>query len=277
MYVPDRFARRVKLHLALNLLEPAGVTVPLVLGVHGRPGEGKTTMTRHVLTEMGALPISVFADVFESVEAGEPAKALRQRYLHAAEINAGIAHGEEIGHRLAVLVIDDLDQRIAGDPEIDLQQTQNTPLLNATLMELADSPAWVDGTAVARTPVIVTANHLDWIYAPVIRSGRMTSFHWEPRLKERAEMIKSIFPELSESDISRLLGEHPSRPMSDFGAARYALYETGLATNLLHLDPAHLLDTIRDPQRSTELNPAPPTIDAVLDALATMSRERTRP
>jgi hypothetical protein len=276
VFVPERFAQRVRLHVALNLLEPSGVTVPLILGVHGRPGEGKTTMTRHVLAEMGVLAIPMFADNFESVEAGEPPKELRRRYLKAAQINADIARGE-IDHRLAVLVVDDLDQRIAGNPEVDLQQTQNTPLLNAAFMELADSPTCVDGATVARTPVIVTANHLDWLYEPVTRTGRMACFHWEPRLKERAETVRSIFPELSEADISRLLKEHPDRRLSDFGAARYAICEADLAIALSTVEPARIIETIRRAGRSIDWKSTQISIDAVLEAMTRLPSERTHP
>jgi hypothetical protein len=274
MHVPRRFADRVVLHLALNALEPAGVTVPLLLGVHGRPGEGKTAMTRHVLSEMGVLAIPVFADAFESVEAGEPPKELRRRYLRAAEINARILRGEAVGHQLAVLVIDDLDQRIAGSPEITLQQTQNTPLLNAALMELADSPKLIDGVPAARTPIIVTANHLDWIYGPVIRTGRMAAFRWEPRLQERVEVVSSIFPELSGQEMSRLIEEFPQNPISDFGAARHALYESAIDDALSDIELQHVLGTVRDVSWQSEVRSSPVSLEAVLDMLGRLTQDR---
>jgi SpoVK/Ycf46/Vps4 family AAA+-type ATPase len=274
MHVPQRFAERVALHLALNALEPPGVAVPLLLGVHGRPGEGKTAMTRHVLSEMGVLAIPVFADVFESVEAGEPPKELRRRYLRAATINARIAKGEAVGHQLAVLVIDDLDQRIAGSPDITLQQTQNTPLLNAALMEVADSPKLIDGTPVARTPIIVTANHLDWIYQPVVRTGRMAIFRWEPRLQERVEIVSSIFPELSEQQMSHLIGEFPDSPISDFGAARHTLYESAIGDALAGIGLQQVLNTVRDASWPSRVSTTPVSLDAVLDALGELTENR---
>jgi SpoVK/Ycf46/Vps4 family AAA+-type ATPase len=275
MHVPRRFAERVSLHLALNVLDPPNVTVPLLLGIHGRPGEGKTAMTRQVLREMGVVPMAVFADSFENVEAGEPAKELRRRYLQASEVNASVAKGENAGCRLAALVIDDLDQRIAGNPDIALQQTQNTPLLNAALMELADSPRLIDGVGVARTPIIVTVNHLDWLYAPLSRSGRMAAFRWEPRLEEKVEIVKSLFPEFPPGDLSRLIGSYPDSPISDFGAARHAVLETVVGNALRDVQLDRVLPAVRDPEWVARLRAIPPTLDVVLDALDRLARERT--
>lgn len=275
MHVPRRFAERVALHVALNILDPPNVTVPLLLGIHGRPGEGKTAMTRHVLREMGVTAMAVFADSFESVEAGEPAKELRRRYLNAATVNERVAQGEQVGCRLAVLVIDDLDQRIAGNPDIALQQTQNTPLLNAALMELADSPTLVDGVETARTPIIVTVNHFDWLYAPVSRGGRMAAFRWEPGLEEKVEIVRSIFPDLSARDLSRLVGAYPDSPISDFGAARHAFLELVIGGALREVELARVLTTVRDPDWVGRLRATPPTLDVVLDTLGRLARERT--
>jgi SpoVK/Ycf46/Vps4 family AAA+-type ATPase len=274
MHVPRRFAERVALHLAMNASDPGGMPIPLMLGVHGRPGEGKTAMTRHVLREMGVLAMPVFADAFESENAGEPPKELRQRYVRAAEMNARIANGEEGEHRLVVLVIDDLDQRIAGSPEIALQQTQNTPLLNAALMELADSPKLVDGVATARTPILITANHLDWIYGPAVRTGRMAAFRWEPRLHERVEIVSSIFPELSQQQLSKLMEEFPDRPISDFGAARHLLHEMTVGEVLAGVGLPSVLDTVRDPRWQGEMNATPVSLEAVLDALGRLAEDR---
>jgi hypothetical protein len=275
MRVPPRFAERVALHLAMNAVDPPGMTVPLMLGVHGQPGEGKTAMTRHTLREMGVLAMPVFADAFESKDAGEPPRELRQRYLRAAKINARIANGEEREYRLAVLVIDDLDQRIAGSPDITLQQTQNTPLLNAALMELADSPDLVDGVPAARTPILITANHLDWIYGPAIRTGRMAAFCWKPRLKERVEIVSSIFPELSERQLSKLMEKFPESPISDFGAARHVLYESSVGDVLAGVGLPSVLDTVRDPRWQGEMNTTSVSLEAVLDALGRLAEDRS--
>jgi hypothetical protein len=41
-YISPRFLDKIAIHLTKNFLELPGVQVPLILGIHGRKGEGKT-------------------------------------------------------------------------------------------------------------------------------------------------------------------------------------------------------------------------------------------
>lgn len=280
MKIPVRFAETIAAHLVMNVICPPGIDVPLVLGIHGPMGEGKTAMCHAVLERMGVLPVPIFADKFESVDAGEPAQEVLARYLRAATINADIAEGRHVplasrngaAAALAALSVDDLDQRIGSNPEVDVQQTQNTSLINAALMELADNPEIVDGVKVHRTPIIVTANHLDWIYQPVVRPGRMTAFHWTPTLDERVEMVSGIYPELAESDVAAIVNDHPALAITSFAAARYHLYADAVRLSVREKGLDKALVIARDARWLTSLSA--PTIDprTVRDSLGAVAR-----
>lgn len=61
-------------------------------------------------------------------------------------------------------------------------------------MNLCDNPtevsvgsAWLEDHEVPRVPIIVTANDLSTMYAPLLRDGRMDKFYWEPDAGELAE------------------------------------------------------------------------------------------
>jgi len=200
IHVPARFGNRIASHLILNLLDPPGLTVPLMLGIHGPAGEGKTLQCRRVFEVMGAQAVWPPAEAFESGTAGVAQLALLEAYEQAGEANAQL---EEAWRRdrapstspcLQVLLINDLDQRI-GRKDGAIQQTINTQLISAALMELADNPGWVSKRPTHRVPIVVTANDLASIHSPLYRDGRMRRFEWRPFFEERAEVLASLFPE----------------------------------------------------------------------------------
>lgn len=207
IHVPVRFGNRVASHLILNMLEPPGVTVPLMLGIHGPAGEGKTLQCERVFEALGAEALWPPAEAFESGTAGVAQLALLETYEKAAAANAGYGaagrrgEGALGGPYLQVLLINDLDQRI-GRKDSAIQQTVNTQLINASLMELADNPRYVSGRPAARVPIIVTANDLASVHSPIYRDGRMRRFEWTPTFSERAEVLASLFPE-AELDLKR--------------------------------------------------------------------------
>ncbi|KAF0932746.1 hypothetical protein E2562_012087 [Oryza meyeriana var. granulata] len=104
------------------------------------------------------------AGELESSSAGEQAKLIRQRYREAAET---VRKG-----KMCALFINDLD---AGAT----QYTVNNQMVNATLMNIADSPTNVKLPGQysrqdnPRVPVVVTGNDFSTLYAPLIRDGRM--------------------------------------------------------------------------------------------------------
>ena len=61
-------------------------------------------------------------------------------------------------------------------------------------MKVSVGKAWAEGDKVARVPIIVTANDLSVLYAPLLRDGRMDKFYWEPQPSELAQVSSRSMP-----------------------------------------------------------------------------------
>lgn len=107
------------------------VQVPLILGIWGGKGQGKTFQCTLAFKKLGINPIVMSAGELESGNAGEPAKLIRQRYREASDI---IKKGKMCG-----MFINDLDAG-AGRMGDSTQYTVNNQMVNATLMNIADNP-----------------------------------------------------------------------------------------------------------------------------------------
>ena len=109
----------------------ARVQVPLILGIWGGKGQGKTFQCTLAYKKLGIAPIVMSAGELESGNAGEPAKLIRQRYREASDI---IKKG-----KMCSMFINDLDAG-AGRMGDSTQYTVNNQMVNATLMNIADNP-----------------------------------------------------------------------------------------------------------------------------------------
>lgn len=83
---PTRFLERVALHFVRNVLAGQGAfrDPPLVLGIWGHKGAGKTFNLELCLKRMGVKPVCLSAGELEDEWAGEPGRRLRERYAFAA-------------------------------------------------------------------------------------------------------------------------------------------------------------------------------------------------
>jgi hypothetical protein len=262
IFVPARFGKQIATHLILNLLDPPGLTVPLMLTVHGAAGEGKTLQCQKVFEAMGVEAVWPPAEAFESRAAGEAQRILLEAYRETAEVNAEIEASWERGIQeppyLKIMFINDLDQRI-GRRDGAIQQTVNTQLVNASLMELADNPTTVSGQLVERVPIVITANDLTSVHAPLCRDGRMRRFEWIPSHAERAEILAAMYPE-TELTVERaaalmnVAGYSPKQPNRDtppapstamFAAMRLILFEKAAQHMLDRFGVANVLGAIR--------------------------------
>ena len=240
-HVPTRFKNKFAAHVAKNLLcdndanecgTSGGTTtrtssglrasgVPLLLGVWGSKGCGKSFSLELACRDMKIAPFMVSAGELEDPVAGEPGALLRRRYLAASKYatTRGVP---------TVLIINDLDAAVGRFK--DDKYTVNNQIVSATLMNLCDNPAEVkvgssakrrawdsreefsrdektnvaerDGVSTenqnrtikcARVPIIVTGNDFSRLYAPLTRTGRMDLWHWEPSRGEIAEMVHATF------------------------------------------------------------------------------------
>jgi ribulose bisphosphate carboxylase small subunit len=223
-YIAPRFLDTLAVHITKNYLKLPEVKIPLIMGVHGRKGEGKTFQCELVYERMGVEVVPISGGELESPDAGDPARLIRLRYREAAEL-------VRVRGKMAVLMINDIDAG-AGRFDALTQYTVNTQLVNNTLMNIADNPTNVqlpgsyDETEIQRVPIIVTGNDLSTLYAPLIRDGRMEKFYWEPDRSDRIGIVGGIFaPDgLSSQDVTMLVDTFPHQAIDFFGAVRAQIY-----------------------------------------------------
>ncbi|HEY9752024.1 MAG TPA: AAA family ATPase [Coleofasciculaceae cyanobacterium] len=224
-YISPRFLDKLAVHITKNYLDLPGVKVPLILGIHGRKGEGKTFMCELVFERMGVEVVHVSAGELESPDAGDSARLIRLRYREAAELT-------RVRGRMAALMINDID---AGAGRVDeyTQYTVNTQLVNATLMNIADNPTNVqlpgsyELEPIQRIPIIVTGNDFSTLYAPMIRDGRMEKFFWDPDREDRIGIVSAILdlPGKSQEEVVRLIDTFPNQAIDFFSALRSRLLD----------------------------------------------------
>ncbi|MBD0345931.1 MAG: ribulose bisphosphate carboxylase small subunit [Coleofasciculus sp. Co-bin14] len=234
-YISPRFLNKLAIHITKNYLDLPGVRVPLILGIHGRKGEGKSFQCELVFERMGVEAVHMSAGELESPDAGDPARLIRLRYREAAELI-------RVRGKMAVLMINDLDAG-AGRFDGGTQYTVNTQLVNGTLMNIADNPTDVqlpgsyDATPLHRVPILVTGNDFSTLYAPLIRDGRMEKFYWEPAREDRIGVVSGIFSEdrLSRNHIEQLVDTFPNQPIDFFSALRSRLYDEQILQFILQV------------------------------------------
>lgn len=224
-YIAPQFLDKVSVHITKNYLDLPQVKVPLILGIHGRKGEGKTFQCQLVFERMGVLSVAMSAGELESPDAGDPARLIRLRYREAAEL-------VRVRGQMAVLIIHDID---AGAGRVDqyTQYTVNTQLVHGTLMNIADNPTNVqlpgsyEAEPIQRVPIIVTGNDFSTLYAPLVRDGRMEKFYWEPSHADRIGIVSGIFQAdpVNASDIEQLVQTFPEQAIDFYGALRSRLYD----------------------------------------------------
>ena len=223
-YISPRFLDKLAVHITKNFLNISNLRVPLILGIHGRKGEGKTFQCELVFEKMGFEPVTISGGELESPDAGDPSRLIRLRYREASEQT-------KVRGQMCALFINDIDAG-AGRFDSGTQYTVNTQLVNATLMNIADNPTNVqlpgsyDETPLQRIPIIVTGNDFSTLYAPLIRDGRMEKFYWEPNSQERTEIVEGIFEkDLLKQDIIKLVNEFPQQSIDFFSALRSRIYD----------------------------------------------------
>ncbi len=200
IFVSPRFHKVVSLHVLKNLLKRVEAQVPLLLGIHGPSGEGKTYQCEHILKDMGVKRFLVSGGQLDNPIAGHPSAFIRQTYIRASE---SIRSGEA---SLAVVLVNDVDTGLGtwGKSE---KHTINQINVFGELMHLVDYPSLVDGKETNRIPIIITGNDFTKLYNPLVRAGRMSAFEWIPTTEEKAEIIKAIFPELNTEECYKLVVE----------------------------------------------------------------------
>merc|ERR1719390_62051 len=223
-YISKSFLDKFTLHIAKNFMDLPKIKVPLILGIWGGKGQGKTFQTELGFKKLGISPVVMSAGELESGNAGEPAKLVRQRYREASDV---IKKG-----KMCSLFINDLDAG-AGRLNDSTQYTVNNQMVNATLMNIADNPTNVqlpgmyNAESIPRVPIITTGNDFSTLYAPLIRDGRMEKFYWNPTREDRIGVCMGIFQpdNIAQTDIEKLVDAFPGQSIDFFGALRARIYD----------------------------------------------------
>jgi ATPase family associated with various cellular activities (AAA) len=101
-YISPRFLDKLAVHLAKNFMKLPNVNVPLILGIHGGKGEGKSFQCELAFERLGIEPIRMSGGELESPDAGDPARLIRMRYREASEL-------VKVRGKMCALLINDLD------------------------------------------------------------------------------------------------------------------------------------------------------------------------
>uniref|UniRef100_A0A7R9VL64 Ribulose bisphosphate carboxylase/oxygenase activase, chloroplastic n=1 Tax=Chlamydomonas euryale TaxID=1486919 RepID=A0A7R9VL64_9CHLO len=223
-YISPAFLDKMTIHVAKNFMDLPKIKVPLILGIWGGKGQGKTFQCTLAYKKLGIAPIVMSAGELESGNAGEPAKLIRQRYREASDV---IKKG-----KMCSLFINDLDAG-AGRMGLQTQYTVNNQMVNATLMNIADNPTNVQlpgvykQDTIPRVPVICTGNDFSTLYAPLIRDGRMEKYYWNPTREDRIGVCMGIFAEdnVNRGEVETLVDSFPGQSIDFFGALRARVYD----------------------------------------------------
>jgi hypothetical protein len=223
-YISPAFLDKMTIHIAKNFMDLPKIKVPLILGIWGGKGQGKTFQCALAYKKLGISPIVMSAGELESGNAGEPAKLIRQRYREASDI---IKKG-----KMCSLFINDLDAG-AGRMGSATQYTVNNQMVNATLMNIADNPTNVQlpgvykNEEIPRVPIICTGNDFSTLYAPLIRDGRMEKYYWNPTREDRVGVCMGIFQEdnITREEVEVLVDAFPGQSIDFFGALRARVYD----------------------------------------------------
>jgi len=226
-FVPRRFEMAVATHVFKNVAN-LDTSVPLILGIHGRTGEGKTKQCEVTLRRMKVEWVVISGGELEHRLAGRPGELIRDRYREASE-KFDLREG-----RICVLLINDFDTGIGIWSERTkrtiFQYTINLQNVYATLMNLVDHPTSVDGIRCNRVPIIITGNDFGVLYKPLVRDGRMTKFRWKPTIEEKIEIVRVIFNDMyfSADTIEDFVKRHANQPVAFFAHVKSALVDDAI-------------------------------------------------
>jgi SpoVK/Ycf46/Vps4 family AAA+-type ATPase len=213
IFIPERFKKEIEIHVISNLMNNYSTNIdtqnyPLILGIHGKSGQGKSYQIEKILTNLNIEILHISGSQLESENAGEPGKLIVNTYEKASKKLSQSETG-------VAIIIDDFDTGVGNWGEM-VQYTINTQVVNATLMHLADNPKKVNNLEIKRIPIILTGNDFTKMYEPLSRPGRMRSFLWEPTELEKIEMLLPLFKTLSREEITDLINKFNDKTISFF-------------------------------------------------------------
>ncbi|CAL9060213.1 ribulose bisphosphate carboxylase/oxygenase activase, chloroplastic-like [Musa acuminata AAA Group] len=228
-YIAPAFLDKVACHIVKNYIAHLlNVKVPLILGIWGGKGQGKTFQTELIFRAMGIEPVIMSAGELESERAGEPGRLIRDRYRTASQViqNQG---------KMSCLMINDIDAGLGRFG--NTQMTVNNQIVVGTLMNLSDNPTrvsigqkWRESDVVHRVPIIVTGNDFSTLYAPLIRDGRMEKFYWQPDHEDIINIVHQMYAKdgITRDEVIRVVDTFPNQALDFYGALRSKTYDQSI-------------------------------------------------
>lgn len=229
-YIAPLFMDKVACHIVKNYIAHLlNTKVPLILGIWGGKGQGKSFQTELIFQTMGIEPVIMSAGEMESERAGEPGKLIRERYRTASKVvqNQG---------KMSCLMINDIDAGLGRFG--NTQMTVNNQIVVGSLMNLADNPNrvsigqdWRESDVTSRVPIIVTGNDLSTIYAPLIRDGRMDKFYWQPTHEDIINIVHRTYEKdgISREAVVSIVNTFPNQALDFYGALRSRTYDRSIS------------------------------------------------
>ncbi|KAK4802478.1 hypothetical protein SAY86_000681 [Trapa natans] len=266
-------------HIVKNFIAHLlNVKVPLILGIWGGKGQGKSFQTELIFRAMGVEPIIMSAGELESERAGEPGRLIRERYRTASRViqNQG---------KLSCLMINDIDAGLGRFG--NTQMTVNNQIVVGTLMNLSDNPTrvsigqdWNESDVTNRVPIIVTGNDFSTIYAPLIRDGRMDKFYWQPNHEDIVNIVHRMYEKdgISREEVLNVVNTFPNQALDFYGALRSRTYDRSILKWIDDIGGIEILGTKLLKRRKSEELPVftPPqqTVEALLESGYSLLKEQ---
>lgn len=215
--VPKRFMEIVACHvIAPYLKEDKNYKPPIYLAVEGEPGEGKTAQAIATCTQKGVYVIYISASSLSGSHENDAKEKFQKIYNYAMQLKQ---------NSLVAIIIDDFHKGIVNNDD-NVKKTINTNVLVGHMMNIAEHNGSI------HIPIILTANELSSVYAPLLRIGRTDIFIWEPRSDEKREIIFSIISSfVTEKDSKKF--EHFYKKYSNQNIAFFAQLKNQWRKNIL--------------------------------------------
>nr|AMT85043.1 ribulose bisphosphate carboxylase/oxygenase activase [Zea mays] len=279
-YIAPAFLDKVACHIVKNYIAHLlnNIKVPLILGIWGGKGQGKTFQTELIFRAMGVEPVIMSAGELESEKAGEPGRLIRDRYRTASQViqNQG---------KMSCLMINDLDAGVGRFG--NTQMTVNNQIAVGTLMNLADNPTrvsigqkWRESDVTHRVPIIVTGNDFSTLYAPLIRDGRMEKFYWQPNREDIISIVHGMYIKdgLSVEEVSRIVDAFPNQALDFYGALRSRTYDQAILEWVEEIGGHEQLnEKLLKRKKGEELPtfiPPKPTLEALIESGYSLVKEQ---
>ncbi|KAI7986910.1 hypothetical protein LOK49_LG14G01409 [Camellia lanceoleosa] len=278
-YIAPLFMDKVVCHIVKNYIAHLlNTKVPLILGIWGGKGQGKSFQTELIFQAMGMEPVIMSAGELESERAGEPGKLIRERYRTASQVvqNQG---------KMSCLMINDIDAGLGRFG--NTQMTVNNQIVVGTLMNLSDNPTrvsigqdWRESDITNRVPIIVTGNDLSRIYAPLIRDGRMDKFYWQPTQEDIISIVHKTYEKdgISKDEVESIVNTFPNQALDFYGALRSRTYDRSISKWVDDVGGVEKLGNRLLKQRKDDKLPVfvPPrqTVEALLESGYSLLREQ---